>query len=401
MKNWIQCLRIVLVLFTTAGLQIPSVHAQGSLTPPGAPAPMMKSLSQIEPRAPISSLPFNITNAGSYYLTTNLTGVSGQEGVSVSCGNVTVDLNGFALLGVSGSLSGIYFAGSGTYTNVTVRNGTISDWGGSGVDAYSVGYPRNLVFENLTLSANGGDGIQTEASSIVRDCLVMNNNSDGIYSAGGEINRCLARANGNNGIEADNCAVCDCEARNNLDYGLLLNQSSATDSESLSNGFDGIYIIQSSRVTGCQSQGNGNNGITALSTGSPDEVLDCRVCGNFATGISLSESGVVSGNYVANNEFGIVMNASGSEITGNNCYSNTYTAIFLTGTGNRIDNNNLVVPGGSIGIFFNGSSSTNNLVIRNSVTGNSFGNYSLSAGNDVGPIGNASTNTSPWANFSH
>src|SRR3979411_1007872 len=80
-----------------------STFAQGSLTPPGAPAPTMKTLSQIEPRTAISFTPFVIPNAGSYYVTTNLVGISGTNGIVISSGNVTLDLNGFALLGVAGS----------------------------------------------------------------------------------------------------------------------------------------------------------------------------------------------------------------------------------------------------------------------------------------------------------
>src|SRR5882762_5583961 len=52
--------------------QLPMCFAQGTLTPPGAPGPTMKSLDQIEPRKAISSAPFSITTSGSYYLTTNL-----------------------------------------------------------------------------------------------------------------------------------------------------------------------------------------------------------------------------------------------------------------------------------------------------------------------------------------
>ena len=48
------------------------VFAQGSLTPPGAPGSVMKTLSQIEPRTAITNLPLVITKPGSYYLTSNL-----------------------------------------------------------------------------------------------------------------------------------------------------------------------------------------------------------------------------------------------------------------------------------------------------------------------------------------
>jgi len=44
-----------------------TLFAQGPLTPPGAPAPTMKTLAQIETRTPISSAPFTISQSGSYY----------------------------------------------------------------------------------------------------------------------------------------------------------------------------------------------------------------------------------------------------------------------------------------------------------------------------------------------
>ena len=48
------------------------VMGQGSLTPPGAPGETMKALAQVEPRTPISSLPYTISESGSYYVTGNL-----------------------------------------------------------------------------------------------------------------------------------------------------------------------------------------------------------------------------------------------------------------------------------------------------------------------------------------
>src|SRR4051794_32732317 len=99
-----------------------STFAQGGLTPPGAPAPTMKSLDQIEPRTPISALPFAITSAGSYYLSGNLTSATG--GITIQANEVTVDLMGFALAGGNGS--GIVV--SGNRTNIVIRNGTIRGW---------------------------------------------------------------------------------------------------------------------------------------------------------------------------------------------------------------------------------------------------------------------------------
>ena len=71
--------------------------AQGPLTPPGAPAPTMKALSQVEPRTDVQQLAgdgsnsFIISQPGAYYLTANITGASGKNGISIRADNVTID----------------------------------------------------------------------------------------------------------------------------------------------------------------------------------------------------------------------------------------------------------------------------------------------------------------------
>src|SRR5262245_59525261 len=82
---------------------------------------------------PISSLPFTINQPGSYELTGNLTGASGQPGITISASNVTINLRGFALIGVAGTGNGIMV--SGPQRAIAIRNGTVRDWGTSGVNA--------------------------------------------------------------------------------------------------------------------------------------------------------------------------------------------------------------------------------------------------------------------------
>jgi hypothetical protein len=123
---------LVLALGLTVSLTPANLFAQGTLTPPGAPAPTMKTLDQIEARTPVDATHtpgdgfslFVIRTPGAYYLASNIVGVANQRGIEIRANNVTLDLNGFSLLGVSNAASGILVVN--TCTNVTIHNGMIS-----------------------------------------------------------------------------------------------------------------------------------------------------------------------------------------------------------------------------------------------------------------------------------
>src|SRR3954465_1490967 len=86
-----------------------SAFPQGSLTPPGAPAPTMKRLDEVEPRTNLQASPapagvdmtnpnyhFVINKPGSYFLSANLA-VTKSNGIEINAEGVTLDLNGFEI----------------------------------------------------------------------------------------------------------------------------------------------------------------------------------------------------------------------------------------------------------------------------------------------------------------
>jgi len=88
----------------------------------------MKTLAQVEPRIPITNLPMTINWPGSYDLVTNLVGNLGQDGISIYCNNVTLDLSVYTLTG-SNSINAISCLFDPSTKHLAIRNGIIDNTG--------------------------------------------------------------------------------------------------------------------------------------------------------------------------------------------------------------------------------------------------------------------------------
>jgi hypothetical protein len=241
-------------------LLLPSlVFAQGSLTPPGVPAPTMKTLAQIEPRTPISALPFYITNSGSYYLTASLSAVPGVNGIYIATNNVTLDLNGFSLIGDANASAAVMSFNS--YKNISILNGTLLNWTGGGV---ALSLCNNVSVRNLRLDNNSVNVLQVGSYAMISDC-VLTGNGGGIAAGNfSQVRNCNCRANGGTGISV----------------GFLSIVSSCTTSL---NGSTEISVAGNTIVTDCMVASQGQEGILLTS--------NCQVRNNVANGWGPGTSG--------------------------------------------------------------------------------------------------------------
>ncbi len=394
--------KVLVTVLALAGLLGLSIFATaGVLEPSAAPGPTMKTLDEVEPRTAVnatntpgdSGSSYKITVAGSYYLTDNVTGVSGKKGIEITADNGTLDPNGVALVGVPGSLRGVDVFGAGL-KNITIKNGTISNWGSDGCVTAGT---DNSRLERLHASDNGGIGLWSGRNSIVKNCTARDNGSHGVSVLNNSvITGCTAVSNDIWGIFAgEESTVTACTAAENGFYGIALGAGcTVTNCTARNNGSDGINCsIGASTITGCTANYNTGAGIKVES----GTVTNCVVVRNSGDGILVSYGqGIVKSCSAALNTGNGIKVAADSYVVANNCTANGWSGdaagIHVTGSGNRIEGNEVNDNDRGIDVDSGG-----NLIVKNSASGNA-PNYALTGTNTVGPIITATgtiTSTNP------
>jgi hypothetical protein len=124
-------------------------------------------------QTPTTVFPIKITRPGSYVLASNLILTGGTDAIDVKANYVSINLNGFSIIG-PGSGSGVGINGASN-VGISVTNGNVTKMGSRGLLLGD-----DALVKGVNAIANGSDGIATGYRSAVVDCGGNRNGGAGI-----------------------------------------------------------------------------------------------------------------------------------------------------------------------------------------------------------------------------
>jgi parallel beta-helix repeat protein len=353
----------------------------------------------------VNSLPgdgnavFVISQPGSYCLESNVVGVAGKNGIRIDADNVTLDLAGFAVLGVGNSLNGIVI---NNHFHIVIRNGSISGWSGHGLEGTNGALSR---IEDLRTDANGQNGLVINSGSQVNNCVAAQNTGVGIAVSNNVlVTGCVSSLNGGHGFGLGTaCTIKSCLAFGNTGAGITtggVNYLTVIDCNANTNTGGGIAARARAFITSSTAEGNG---VVGISAGASSTISNCHASGNTGDGIIASNgSAVTDCTASANTGDGIEVDNL-SRVEANTCEGNGLEAangagVHVTGRANRVDGNTVTRNDRGIDVDSGG-----NLVVRNDASINTI-NFDIVPGNADANVASPGSNFFllwPWANFRH
>lgn len=198
--------------------------------------------------------PVSINLPGIYKLSSNLVVPNeNTTAIQINVNNVTIDLNGFAILGPNVcATDGVSVAhpctrpGTGmgidggtavpfNVENTRIMNGTIDGMGNIGIFANV-----NARIEKMNVSSSGGYGIYT-FGGVILDSLVRGNGNVGIETTGAIIRDSRSIFNRGYGIQTSTFSIISgCVIATNLSYGLVMSTNTRYVDNLIDNNNGGI-----------------------------------------------------------------------------------------------------------------------------------------------------------------
>jgi hypothetical protein len=227
-----------------------------------------------------AGFPVEIGQAGSYRLTSNLdvTGEASPQDVTavrITASSVSLDLNGFSIIGPGTPGSGLGVDGASA-DNVSVISGTIR---GMGSDGLSLRDRARVQW--LRAEANGLHGLLVRVGGVVEDNISVGNTFKGISANGSVIRNNVASSNSSTGIDGN--------------WGSTLTGNVANNNGSADNG-------------------------PGLGCSQPCLVIGNTVRDNAGPGLNFTGNAAYGQNLIVGNTLGTV--ANGVEIGHNSCNGN-------------------------------------------------------------------------------
>lgn len=389
-------------LLGAAGLgAIAAMAKAGPLNPPtGAVAGTNKTLQEIadkvartdsglaEARTPVSasttpgnaSYLFRITQPGSYYLTGNVQAPANWAGggIEITAADVTLDLNGFAVVGLggaAGTLGGIHstVVSAG---RTRLRNGTVRSWRFNGVMLQShctvtdvnaelnvgIGFSAGTecTLTRCTAADNLGTGFSIASYSTLLQCVARSNSGNGFASSVGTVAAlCTAIANTADGFTGfASVQTCSSLSNNDDGFAVCITADNCTAHSNTGNGFEGCDLVR-----GCYAGINGGDG-----TSSCEQVVHSRFNNNAGRGVYLADL-VLGCTFEANTLNGVYVSTGSSVVDNRFERPGLTTTSIQAGSRCLVRGNTVVYGGGGIDIA-NHSLVEGNVVCLNGTTTN-------------------------------